>query len=401
LKALAQLAHKRSVVDQLLERIETDQTLGAGWLGQIGNLTQGLSPQQTGEVVWQLARKYHAAGKGEQAAEALAHLLDKHPQHPLADAAALWLMQYYASSEVAWRQRKETKYEVQVAAATAGQVELTPAAAAAGPPVSRAGFTSLAGLSQNPKERSGRALAWSQRVESTRPLLYAEPAFRFSLATASRQAGQPRNADRLLQMLASAQPAPPGMNLFSSDLWRQNAAAEHWLLHKGQNPPKKLCSVMTAAVRPKLDGRLDDPVWQAAKAVALHSAAGEAAEHPAAAVLAFDDEFLYIAVSCRKTAGVDNSIPREAAGGARKADCDLASRDHVEIATTAASGRWPSTTAAGRRKAALATRPGTRSGTSPPAATSNSGRSKPPFRSASCAPSRRRSATPGRWAFSG
>ena len=346
-QALAQVAQKRRLVDQLLERIDSDQTLGAGWLAQISNLTQGLSSQQSGEIIWQMARKYHALGKSEQSAEALLHLLDKYPQHPLSDAAALWLTQYYASSEVAWRQRKETKYEVQVAATTADAAEPMPNGAA-GAHVSRTGFSGLAGLGLNPKERAGRALALSQKIESTRPLVFADPALRFSLTTASRQAGQPRNADRFLQPLiggrmptrasdgTQTRSASEGATItrsvsegLASHLWSQNATAEQWLLHPTQNSPKKICSVVTASGKPKLDGRLDDPLWKAAKAVSL-TRPGDA-PLAAAAVLAFDDEFLYVAVSCRKAPGVNYTVSEEAAAAGRKPDADLSPRDHVAI----------------------------------------------------------------------
>lgn len=330
LKALAEVAQKRHLVEQLLSRIDSHDTLGAGWLGQVGNLTQGLGERQSGEIIWQLAGKYHAAGKGEQAAEAMSHLVEKYPQHPLADAAALWLVQYYASSEVAWRQRKETKYEVQVASAGGGAPPVGgPSAADAKP--SRAGY-STAAIGLNPAQRAGRVLALARQIEQTRPLLHADPALRFPLATASRQMGQPRNADRLFQSLSSSLALGHGGEAPSvRELWAQNAAAEQWLLHPTQQGPKRVCSVVTATAKPKLDGRLDDLLWQGAKSVALRSARGANSEQPAAAVLAFDDEFLYVAVSCRRAAGVDYSIGEAAPSTGRKCDTDLSARDHVTI----------------------------------------------------------------------
>jgi hypothetical protein len=136
LAALQTAARKRHNVQQLLARIESDATVGAGWLGQVGDLTKGLSSHQSGEIVWQLGRKYQEVGKSNQAAEAFHLLVEKYPQHPLADAAALWLVQYYASGEVAWRERKETKYEVRLATATNDREE---AATAEGPGEARAG----------------------------------------------------------------------------------------------------------------------------------------------------------------------------------------------------------------------------------------------------------------------
>jgi hypothetical protein len=318
LKALAQLAQKRHLVDQLLERIDTDQTLGAGWLGQVSNLTQGLSAQQSGEIIWQLADKYHATGKGEQAAEALVHLLEKHPQHPLADAAARWLMLYYCSSEVAWRQRKETRYQTQVAAATA-DAPLDPAKPGS---VAVAGFSAAAGPGLNPAQRAGRALALAKQIEQTRPWLFAEPELRFQLASASRQAGQPRSADRIFQLFTGSG---------RQSLWTQTALAEQWLIHPSQQSPKRVCSVVPAGSKPRLDGRLDEPVWQAAKPVALNLAGAPASQPSASAVLAVDEEFLYLAISCGKAPGVEYSTGENVPAEGRKADGDLSARDHVTL----------------------------------------------------------------------
>jgi hypothetical protein len=327
LRQLADVAQKRHNVEQLLTRMEAEPAVGAGWLGQIGDLTDGLPGKTAGEVLWQLARKYQQTGRGSQAADALQLLRKKYPQHPLSDAAAMWLVKYYASGEVAWRERKETRFEVRLATAITSQE-----AAQNGPPVPRAENTSRAASDPlfaslgavktanpdaAPAQRASHALGIVKQIEQTRPTLCADPALRFALAAASRQAGQPRNADRVFQSLTASGQA---------GIWAQNAAAEQWLLHPGENAPKKICSVIAAPQKPRLDGRLDDPVWQLAKAVSLKPAAGEA-ELPTAAVLAYDDEFFYAAVSCRRAPGVDYSTTDKP----RISDTPLNDRDRVTI----------------------------------------------------------------------
>jgi hypothetical protein len=170
----------------------------------------------------------------------------------------------------------------------------------------------------NPVERAGRALGLAKQIEQSRPVLYADPALRFAVAAAARQAGQPRTADRFLQSLAGSG---------SQSLWVQCAAAEQWLFRPSENAPKKICSVVTAMSRPRLDGRLDDPVWKVAKPVALRGLAPADAAHPAAAVLAYDHEFLYFAASCPKVAGTDYA----SADAPRVPDSDLSGRDRVML----------------------------------------------------------------------
>src|SRR5262249_29686983 len=94
-----------------------------------------------------------------------------------------------------------------------------------------------------------------------------------------------------------------------------------------ESPPKKTCSTITTSQRPRLDGRLDDPIWQSAKAVSLKSAANDDATYPAAAVLTFDEEYLYIGISCKKAPGVDYSTKE----GPRASDTDLGARDRVML----------------------------------------------------------------------
>lgn len=323
LEYLSQIAQKRHNVEQLLDRMTTESTVGAGWLGQAADLTKGLSSRTAGEILWQLARKYQQTGKTREAADAMNLLLEKHPQHPLADAAALWLVQYYASGEVAWRERKETKFEVRLATAASDDAKIVPISRQ-NSYVKPASFTTVgdtrtAAPELNPAERAGRALALAKQIEQTRPTLYAEPSLRFAVAAAARQAGQPRTADRFFQVLTSNK---------SPSIWATNAAAEQWLFRSNETAPKKVCTVVTAVEKPRLDGRLDDMVWKIAKPVSLKAANGQDAAHPAAAVLTFDDEFLYIAVSCGKAKGVDYSAQESP----RAADKDLSAQDRVTIA---------------------------------------------------------------------
>jgi hypothetical protein len=110
-------------------------------------------------------------------------------------------------------------------------------------------------------------------------------------------------------------------------VWSPCSAAEEWLRDSKGPPPKRVLSVVTAAQKPKLDGRLDEPLWESAKPVSLTGVAIDGVELPAAAVLTFDDEFLYVALSCRKAPQVDYSKSTEP----RPHDSDLSQQDHVSL----------------------------------------------------------------------
>jgi photosystem II stability/assembly factor-like uncharacterized protein len=349
LEQLSRLAQKRHNVEQLLARIDGGGTSLGNWLGQVDELTRGLPARQSGEILWQLGQRYHQAGRSDSAAEALELLLQKHPQHPLADRAALWLVQYYASGEVAWRERRQNGASLGVASASEpaeGAAASTPAAAidavsVAGPiQASFASMERMGKVSSNmtPSQRAGRAVAIANHLQRTRPTLYADPALRFPLAVATRHVAPlapggrwvggegvfgASDAARLLTTLPHLSPTNP---------WSANLAAEEWLASSRQQAPKRLLSVVTALQKPKLDGRLDDPLWQTAKPVTLTRSVSEGVS-PAppppttSAVLAFDDEFLYLAVSCQKIPGSEYPTDDKP----RVPDEDFSRADHVTL----------------------------------------------------------------------
>ena len=333
LEALSRAAQKRHNVQQLLTQADNSDPRSAGWLGQIDDLTKGLSGQSAGEVLYQLAQKYQQAGRPQAATDALQMVLDRHPQHPLADRAAVLLIQQAISSEIAWRDRRHTNYEVKLATATKPLEETVQGPEKPGEkPDSKKLSRALPAVKSNlaadaqrttaapessPAERANRAIALGKLLEKTKPALYAEPHVRFPLAVAHRIAGNERQAERLLEPLTM---------LGESNSWAQAVAAEHWRRHANGIPPKKHLTCVTAAMRPKLDGLLDDPLWRTTKPVTLRQSETEAVS-PAVVVAAWDKQFLYLAVSAAKMPG----MKYQADDSARPRDSDLTPFDHVQI----------------------------------------------------------------------
>ncbi len=332
LEQLSRLAQKRHNVEQLLARIDRGDAAAGNWLGQIDNLTSGLPERHCGEILWQLAERHHRAGQGASAAEAMELLLVRYPRHALADSAALWLVRYYASSEVAWRARKASAYSVQLVSASsqredAGQVAV-PTTDKDGAPlevVDRSQRAALAGLahqqtaqpSMTAAQRAGRVLAVTKQFERTRPTLFADPLIQFPLAASQRHA----------PAAGPNRPPAQGLPLNVHGIWSSCAAAEEWLRDGKGAAPKRVVSVVTAAEKPRLDGRLDDPLWLTAKSVTLTGVAVHGSELPAVAALAFDNEFLYVALSCRKAPQLEYAASSEP----RQHDSDLSEQDHVSL----------------------------------------------------------------------
>jgi photosystem II stability/assembly factor-like uncharacterized protein len=319
LELLARAAQKRHNVAQLLTRVGQDPSQGAAMLAQIDELTAGIGDRGTGEILLALAQRYEQAGKPLAAAETLERLVSRYPQHPLCDTAALWLVRHYSSGEMAWRIRKESQTVVQTAATTeATGSEPLVGAQAAGIEPNMKQEAREAKPDMGLSERAGHALAAGKLIERTSPVLFADPRFRFPLVSAYEAQGQGKLADQFFASLAASA---------SDDPWGGCAVAEQCLRQKQGVPPKTVISCVTAAARPKLDGRLDDELWKTAHTVSLTSARPDDAQWPADVAIAYDEEFLYIAVSACKAAGGDYTSN----GSPRTHDADLTSRDRVEF----------------------------------------------------------------------
>ena len=317
LDKFARAAQKRHNVQQLLTRVGQDPSQAGAMLAQLDELTEGIGDRGAGEILFQVARRYHQVGQSEAAAETMQLLLQRYPQHPLADAAALWLVQCYSSREMALRLRKQSPAAAPAPAAkaSAGQasdVRVASLETEVNPPsASPKGETRLA-------DRAGRALAVGKLVERTSPALFADPRFRFPLLSAYKAHDQGKQAQQFFTSLA---------NSAHDDPWARCAVAEQCLEQGRGVPPKTIVSCISTTQRPKLDGRLDDELWKTARQATLASQTHDREEYPAGVAVAFDEEYLYIAVSCRKADGGDYALD----DSPRAHDADLATRDRVEF----------------------------------------------------------------------
>ncbi len=283
LEAAQKVATKRRNVQAILERAGRGAWSAEQLLGQLDELTGNLDPLAAGQILYQLADRYHHTGQWPAAAETFQRLLARHPDHPLATLAMLWLLQYYSSAEAAHR------------------IHCDP--------------------TQLP-QRFQLATAVARELERSHFELFMRPTVRFPLAAAWRGLGQPKAADRLHQM----QP-----RLERGDGWWAAAQAELLQAAPKGRPPKPQLACARAATPPHLDGLLDDALWRQAKPVALRSAQQDDAEWPAAAMLAYDAEFLYLAVRCREAPNHAEESQDSLPATPRQRKADLSGQDRVEI----------------------------------------------------------------------
>jgi hypothetical protein len=329
LQQLHREAMRRRNLQAILDRAESDDPSDGRFLADVGEQTRSMQPERAAEVLLALAERYVRAGRWEMACECYALVVDRYPQHPLCGVALTWLIQYHASSEIAWRTRvldglaaEQVDFQVpsrlpQVPVPTPGRGVHQAAALGGSNQVALAG-----GLARNLRAGSGerftKADNYFKQLATLHPALVVEPEIRFPLAVAHRELGLPRPAERYYLGVRNTRP---------DDAWRACAQTELWMIEPQDQPPKSIFNCPMTEDKPRLDGRLDEPMWKSGNVAELHSAIGDDANWPAVVMLAYDSEFLYVGASCSRVDGVNYERSAEP----RPRDPDLSKQDRIEL----------------------------------------------------------------------
>jgi hypothetical protein len=169
----------------------------------------------------------------------------------------------------------------------------------------------------HPFDRASRAAALGQLIRQTRPALFADPEIQFPLAAALRRRTAAKAEPLYRGLLRSQLPAA----------WQGCARGELWLADRRGLSPKPTLDCVATNHRPRLDGALNEEMWQDAARAALKSALEDDAEWPATVMLAYDRQFLYLAVRCRKAMAADYPTSDKP----RSRDPQLDARDRVQL----------------------------------------------------------------------
>ncbi len=285
LDLMRRLAQKQRNLQAIIAHSDRAPQDAPRLLAQLGELTQGLDSASAGDLLYQLALHYARSGRWELAADCLQIIVARHPNHPVSAAALMWLVQSNASSEILWRMKKPST-PLRESSTLADRAELS--------------------------------ASFARQLEQLAPAVFAEPTVQFPLAVAQRARGYNKSAERYYLHTAQTR---------GGDAWRACATGEQWLLNPQSGPSPKAIGVARKSVeKPRLDGQLDEPFWQSAQPLELKSPLGDDPSWPAVALIAYDDEFLYLAARCQRPAPQEPP-PQQAA---RPRDPDLSTHDRVE-----------------------------------------------------------------------
>ena len=310
----------------------------------LGNLTQELKkmPDDTAaRTAYALASKLAREGKWAEAREVYGVLAAQYPGHPQAIEAYRWLVRYHSSSEA--RRRTEIQQKLVLQNVTFETGGLSKNIRLAGGTNSTAGGPTV--QEDTYHFYSPEAIfQWHQSCLDLEPKLIAfgplysrDPAAWLCFLAARRQLGRHTEGITFIRNYFKLNPGAVAMNP-GVDPWRDCLAAELWMTDRNLLPaqPKPVGFCRHAELRPMLDGKLDDACWQDVKPLSLGvvSAASEKPDEMKAfgesykteSRFAYDDKYLYIAISCTHPAG-KKVVPV----AKRMRDADMTGHDRVDI----------------------------------------------------------------------
>jgi hypothetical protein len=311
-------------------------------LAQIAPALHGLPAEQGAAAAFAVANQYARRGEWELAREAFLLMVDRYPAHPLAVDAYRWLVRHNSSSEARRRHEMGQFLLVTRLAGTKPQLrqdlpkktkeqlekeKLPPSHILQGAERERyltGGETEgdQRGVYLASKEETRQwyrgCLEVGNRLAAFGPLFATDPSTQFCLQAAKRQLGDfngPR--DWYAKFKADHADGP----------WREAAASELWLIERNGQPPRPVGGCRLTEQKPYLDGKLDDACWQGLKPLVLRNAVGDTIkDYPTEAWLAYDQEYLYLAVRCGHPA--DRYL---APVKGRTRDADLRAFDRVSL----------------------------------------------------------------------
>lgn len=290
------------------------------WQQAVSQWLQSADEETTGIWLGELAEHYLSAGKLAMAALTLEQLIARVPHHGLASAAQVWLAQFGASRDaaVALAFVEEALPTEDLAA-----VDPEPLIDSAVEPISyesqimkieQDGVQKLVWVpkpkesrtAKEPRQPAVRELPGSDdfwaaasrklnRVKQRDPDLGALPHLRWLEARVTAEVAGWETAQPLVQQLVLDSATPDSLRRLAQNSLQAEASA---------NPSERGLMIQRAGSTPWLDGNLNDDVWQTARqtGTALDRLVENGGDDEV--WLAYDDEFLYVAVRCRKLAGV-------------------------------------------------------------------------------------------------
>ncbi len=295
--------HHSSLISRLLEIQGPDIQSDARWQASLKSFLRSTPAENHPDALWQLAQGYRLQGYWNRWQFCLESLMAEAPRSGVAELACLQALQFLGSDEVNLLRVKSLDSKLFVDEIPAKQIQtslISSPFSNAGQPVQKA-----ASLERSPKSQDAEFKRLRAALPIRFPMLQADP--RFLAIDASFQRQQPTS----VSVSAHSQENPLHRLTGSLALqgWPAIATQELRLGNRSSSTPPSLERTPNASsespfvidrtdLRPRLDGTLDDPIWQTSKALSLENVWLEDKLSECTIRMTHDEEFLYIAAAC-------------------------------------------------------------------------------------------------------
>jgi photosystem II stability/assembly factor-like uncharacterized protein len=282
----------------------------------------GFLPNDGADYAMIEANAFSVTSRGV-AREFFSHAVEHYPTQPATLPAYRWLARYHASSETLRRielghmtSLRPTEFyelpkdDIQQVGHTEAKLD-------------RAKFRT----SEAMRGWFGTGPNLEAKLFAVNPLLSREPSEQLAFHAARLKLGLTADAEKAMgayYRTVVGRAVTPGANP-----WFDALAAELHLMNPKLMPvnPKPVAACAKVSARPILDGKLDDDSWTGTTELTLKEGSRElAGSHATTARMAFDEEYLYLGVTCKHPNG-EQVPPAET----RKHDDDVAPHDRVEL----------------------------------------------------------------------
>jgi photosystem II stability/assembly factor-like uncharacterized protein/tetratricopeptide (TPR) repeat protein len=281
---------------------------------------KALPEDPAAQAAYSTASRLAQLGRWELARELFLLMVNRYPNHPLSVDAYRWLIRYSTSGE-ARRRHERQQFWVQTRSTVRPADGLTLSATMDVkelPEEVRSGQVMTPSSLEETRRWYTEALELGNRLAELGPLYANDPSIQFCLQAAHRALGDFDQARAWYAQFHSEHADGP---------WRDAAGAEIWLANRLGSCPKPVAYCRQTASPPVLDGQFSEACWQGGQALAFHNATGDTLkDYPTEAGLAFDHNFLYVALRCRHPA--DRYVTPVKV---RPTDADLRAYDRVSL----------------------------------------------------------------------
>jgi photosystem II stability/assembly factor-like uncharacterized protein len=254
LQALMASIQTDQLMQRLLDMPGADNAHDSRWKAALQTWTRSMSPSRRPDMLWELAQGYRHRGCWNRWKASLEELIGESPSSGAAELAAIQLLLLHASHEIETVRKAshEQNVAIEVRSDQSNQVAISPFQLGVMP------VSHVAKKTSAPPRFADQVPQLVDHLQLNFPQLHYDPRWLAAKASVERRSDGVRSSpSHSLSMVKMA-------TIHGSAAWEQIVAQEI-------DPHANAIAVPKAAERPRLDGRIEESIWNRALPIRLSS----------------------------------------------------------------------------------------------------------------------------------